>query len=97
MLKRAFGAPSHLGEQVARRRPGETPLEQTWPVGSLRYHGCLAKITGMKQFYFPCDHFICGLSPIFLFLQMCPSIKTLKIDYYNFSIVIIHIYLYLYK
>lgn len=59
ILKRAFGAaPSQLGEQVVGRGPGETPVEQTWPVGSLRYCHCLARMTGMKQFYSPSDNSI---------------------------------------
>lgn len=62
ILKRAFGAaPSQLGEQVVGRSPGETPVEQTWPVGSLRYCHCFAKMTGMKQFHIPSDNSILGL------------------------------------
>lgn len=53
------------------RSPGEAPVEQTWPVGSLRYCRCLTKMTGTKQFYIPSDNSVlvldqCGdlLSPV---------------------------------
>ncbi len=55
--KKGFGAaPSQAGEQVVGRSPGETPLERTWPVGSLRYSGYLANMSGTKQFYIPSDN-----------------------------------------
>lgn len=88
ILRRAFGlAPSQLGEQVVGRSPGETPVEQTWPAGSLRYSRCRAKMTGTKQFYIPCDNSIPGLDQYGdLLIRICfptqyHTVQTVAINY----------------
>lgn len=62
MLRRDAGAaPSQLEEQVVGRSPGETPEEQTWPVGSLRYCRRATKMTSAERHYIPSDNSILGL------------------------------------
>lgn len=69
------------------KSPGETPVEQAWPVGSLRYCRGLAKMTGTKRFYIPSDNSILGLDkygdlPILIcFSTKCHMVQIVVLNY----------------